>query len=94
MPEVAWFEPALALDGGKDGLRAYHAIIAALPALLSPGGVAILELGIGQVEAVADLAASVGLRPGPARLDVAGIERALPLRKARKKTFGEARRGR
>ncbi len=94
MPEVAWYEPALALDGGADGLVAYHAVIAALPALLAPGGIAILELGVGQSDAVAELASVAGLRPSPARRDVAGIERALPIRSGGKKTFGEARRGR
>ncbi len=93
MPEVAWYEPGLALDGGADGLAAYHAVIAALPALLAPGGLAVLELGIGQAEAVAALAAEAGLRPGPARLDGAGVERALPIRRGGKKTFGEAGRG-
>ena len=94
MPEVAWYEPALALDGGVDGLAAYHAVLAALPALLAPGGVAILELGAGQAGAVTELAEAAGLRPGPARPDVAGIERALPVRSGGKKTFGEARRRR
>ncbi|MBC7769845.1 MAG: peptide chain release factor N(5)-glutamine methyltransferase, partial [Phycisphaerales bacterium] len=35
-PEVARFEPRLALDGGADGLGAYRVIIAALPRLLAP----------------------------------------------------------
>ena len=37
MPEVARHEPASALDGGGDGLEAYRALAAALPALLAPG---------------------------------------------------------
>ena len=94
MPEVAWYEPALALDGGADGLAAYHAIIAVLPGLLAPGGVAILEVGMGQADAVATLAEAAGLRPGAARLDVGGVERALPIRLGAKKTFGEVRRRR
>ena len=91
MPEVAWYEPALALDGGADGLAAYRAVVAALPALLAPDGVAILELGMGQGGTVADIVEAVGLRAGPARLDLAGLERALPIRPAGKKTVGEAR---
>ncbi len=94
MPEVAWYEPALALDGGADGLAAYGAVIAALPGLLAPDGVAILELGMGQGGSVAELAEAAGLRPGAARLDIAGVERALPIRPGGKKTFGEARRRR
>ncbi len=94
MPEVAWYEPMAALDGGPTGLAAYHAVIAALPALLAPGGVAILELGAGQLEAVSSLAEAAGLKPGAPRADLSGVERALPLRLGEKKTVGEARRGR
>jgi release factor glutamine methyltransferase len=94
MPEVAWYEPLAALDGGATGLTAYHSVIAALPALLAPGGVAILELGTGQLEAVSALAVAAGLKPEPPRHDLSGVERALPLRLDRKKTVGEARRGR
>jgi release factor glutamine methyltransferase len=77
MPEVARFEPASALDGGVDGLDAYRAITAGLPRLLAPGGLAILELGAGQAEAVAGLARRVGLNRLATRKDLAGIERAL-----------------
>jgi release factor glutamine methyltransferase len=80
MPEVARHEPGLALDGGADGLAAYRSLIAALPALLAPGAVAIFELGQGQGPAVADLARSAGLRPEAPRPDLAGIARALPIR--------------
>lgn len=75
MPEVAQFEPRLALAGGPDGLEAYRAIIGALPRLLAPGGLAVLELGEGQREPVAALASSLGRVSW--RRDLAGIERAL-----------------
>ncbi len=88
MPEVAWYEPALALDGGTDGLHAYRALAAALPGLLSPRGVAILEVGVGQADAVAEIARAACLQPGPARHDLGGIARALPLRHGSKKSFG------
>ncbi|MDB5317817.1 MAG: peptide chain release factor N(5)-glutamine methyltransferase [Rhodospirillales bacterium] len=81
MPEVARFEPGSALDGGPDGLDAYRVILAQLPGLLAPDGVAILELGAGQGRAVGTLAARNGLVPGPARPDLGGIPRALPLKK-------------
>jgi release factor glutamine methyltransferase len=81
MPEVARHEPALALDGGPDGLAAYRALAEALPRLLAPGGDAraIVELGEGQREAVEGLAREAGLRPLGARCDLGGIERALVL---------------
>lgn len=94
MPEVAWYEPTLALDGGADGLAAYQAVLAALPALLAPGGIAVLELGIGQAAAVAELAQAAGLRAGPTRRDLGGVERALMVKAGSKKTFGELHRGR
>ncbi len=80
--EVRSHDPELALDGGEDGLDAYRAIAADLPRLLVPQGVAVLELGIGQEEAVADLLAAEGLQvDGPARRDLGGVPRAICARK-------------
>jgi release factor glutamine methyltransferase len=79
MPEVAAHEPALALDGGADGLAAYRAIFTVLPRLLTPGGIAVVELGAGQAPAVADLARYAGLAIGAVRPDLAGIPRAMVL---------------
>jgi release factor glutamine methyltransferase len=80
MPEVALHEPASALSGGPDGLDAYRAVIAVLPALLAPGGVAILELGQGQAPAVAALVAARDFATA-LRSDLAGIARALVIRR-------------
>ncbi len=79
MPEVARFEPVLALDGGADGLDAYRVLARALPGLLAPGGRAVFELGQGQRVAVEGLARAAGLVPVTARPDLGGIERALVL---------------
>ena len=79
MPEVALHEPMSALDGGPDGLDAYRRIIPSLPRLLSPAGRAVLEIGIGQSEAVSALAAEVGLS-AMTHPDLAGIPRAVVLR--------------
>jgi release factor glutamine methyltransferase len=79
MPEVAEHEPATALDGGADGLGAYRKLIPALSNLLATGGVAILELGQGQSEAVTNLAKSAGFTCIATRPDLAGIDRALRL---------------
>jgi len=89
MPEVVLHEPGSALDGGADGLAAYRRIIPTLPRLLLPGGVAVLELGIGQAPAVAALAAEFGMA-ATTRPDLAGIPRALVLESAAqaKKPFG------
>jgi release factor glutamine methyltransferase len=76
-PDVRDFDPRLALDGGSDGHDFYRAIAAAAPALLAPGGVLVVELGIGQAEPVADLFAGAGLAPSPPRPDLNGTPRAL-----------------
>ena len=79
MPEVLAHEPARALDGGADGLFAYRHLATILPALLAPGGVAVLELGIGQHQTVPALAVASGLRVLGLRPDLGGIPRALIL---------------
>jgi release factor glutamine methyltransferase len=78
MPEVARYEPALALDGGPDGLRAYRLILSDLPRLLAADGVAVLELGQGQDGTVGGLARAAGF-VAATRDDLAGIPRALLL---------------
>jgi release factor glutamine methyltransferase len=80
MTEVARHEPALALDGGADGLDAYRHIVGRLGDLLAPGGRAVLELGAGQRAAVESLAAAAGLAAVSAARDLGGIDRALVLR--------------
>ena len=78
-PEVARHDPHAALAGGADGLDAYRAIIADLPRLLAADGVAVLELGAGQGEAVSTLARAAGLAVCTLRPDLAGIPRATVL---------------
>ncbi|WP_270935187.1 peptide chain release factor N(5)-glutamine methyltransferase [Falsiroseomonas oryzae] len=81
MPEVARHEPRSALDGGVDGCDAYRRLSTILPGLLAPGGVAVLELGIGQKAAVEALARQAGLVPAGGRADLGGVDRALVLRR-------------
>lgn len=76
-PEVAQYEPRLALDGGDDGLVAYRIITAALPRLLKPGAAFALEVGLGQAEAVAALVEAAGLTTDEPRRDLAGIPRVV-----------------
>ena len=76
MPDVARYEPRLALAAGVDGGDAYRAIIPALPGVLAPGGVAILEIGAGQAEMVSRIAQSRGFAVS-LRQDLAGIPRAI-----------------
>lgn len=78
MPEVARYEPARALDGGRDGYDAYRMILARLPDILATRGVAVLELGLGQAKIVADIARDGGFAVS-LRHDLAGIPRAVIL---------------
>lgn len=92
-PEVRVYDPALALDGGADGLDAYRAILGDLGRLLAPDGVAVLELGDEQEPAVAELARQAHiLVNGSAVRDLAGRPCALVLGSGGyKKTLGDGR---
>jgi release factor glutamine methyltransferase len=91
MPEVREHEPMRALDGGADGLDAYRRLLAALPGVLAPEGVAVFELGFGQAEAVVALAAAAGFVHADMRRDLGGVARALVLRADRaQNSFGSA----
>jgi release factor glutamine methyltransferase len=54
--QVAHFEPVLALDGGGDGLAVINALMADMNRVLSPGGLALLEIEERQTNAVQALA--------------------------------------
>ncbi len=77
--EVRLHDPALALDGGADGLDPYREILSDLPRLLAPGGVAVLEHGAGQSDAVAAIAREQGLEVATVATDLSGERRALAL---------------
>jgi release factor glutamine methyltransferase len=51
MPSAA-FEPRIALDGGQDGLDYIKRLIDHLPGKVKQGGYVLLEIGLGQAEAV------------------------------------------
>ncbi|MEE2998273.1 MAG: peptide chain release factor N(5)-glutamine methyltransferase [Pseudomonadota bacterium] len=76
-PEVAIFEPELALNGGTDGLDAYRKIFPGVSSLLAPGGIVIAEFGKGQEEGVIRLAETAGLVSWEVRTDLAGRPRCL-----------------
>lgn len=74
--EVRAHDPHLSLDGGKDGLDAYRAVIADLPRLLKAQGLAFLEAGIGQAGAIAELGRKYALTAA-AYPDLGRIERVV-----------------
>jgi release factor glutamine methyltransferase len=68
-------EPALALDGGPDGLQALRAITAGAGTALAPGGWLVLEHHHDQSSAVAALLAAAGLEQMQAHADLQGVHR-------------------
>ncbi len=80
-PEVAAFEPRVALDGGPDGLDSYRALMPDIARLLAAKGVAMLECGAGQCAAVGQIAADAKLAAAGVYRDLAGHDRCLAVRK-------------
>jgi release factor glutamine methyltransferase len=80
-PEVRDHEPRAALDGGPGGLDAYRALSSRITRLLRPGGHALLEIGIGQSEAVAGLLRAGNLDVLRTAKDLAQIPRAIVARR-------------
>lgn len=77
MDEVRLYDPILALDGGDDGLDAWRALAPAIARRLYPHGVALVEIGQGQGEAVAGIFDHHGLRLMHQWTDLAGVTRCL-----------------
>jgi len=77
-PGVREYEPDEALFAGETGLDAYRVLAPQLPRLLSPGGLAAVEIGYEQARPVTRLLARDGLMAKAAN-DLAGRDRALLL---------------
>jgi release factor glutamine methyltransferase len=79
--DVRDHEPAEALFAGPEGLDDYRVLVPQLSALLIPGGVAVLEIGHAQADAVAAIAARAGFA-SEMRRDLGRRPRAVILRRA------------
>jgi release factor glutamine methyltransferase len=79
-PEVALYDPCLALDGGADGLGAYRSLAFDLLRLLRPGGVFACEVGSGQASGVEAILRARGLAVDGCEPDLAGIARCVVAR--------------
>lgn len=80
-PEVADYEPDSALFAGADGLDDYRLLAQVLERLLNENGRAILEIGIGQAQAVCDLMENAGLEVLETPKDLGGVTRCVIIRK-------------
>ena len=77
-PDVIFYEPAVALFGGGDGLGLYRQFFQEAPTYLAPNGTIVLEYGETQTKAIEDLARAAF----PDKLcrvvqDYAGLDRVL-----------------
>lgn len=78
LPAATGFEPLLALDGGPDGLDLVRRLLDGLPAILMPGGQALLEIGHDQGEsAPTEARARLDGWSVAVHLDLAGRPRVL-----------------
>ncbi len=80
--DVRDHEPDSALFGGADGLDAYRALLPAIARRLNPGGLALVEIGRSQAEAVSLLAEQTGFTV-KIHPDLTGWPRALSLKSAK-----------
>jgi release factor glutamine methyltransferase len=77
-PKELEYEPALALDGGKDGLDLIRAALAQAPAVLRPGGLVLFECDPAQARRVVRIAQ--GHWPSAqisVHKDLAGLDRVI-----------------
>lgn len=79
-PDVRDHEPRSALFAGPEGLDDYRILVPQLPSLLEPDGVAVLEIGHAQAQAVTSIAAAAGFTC-ELRHDLGGRPRAVILRR-------------
>ena len=82
-PEVANYEPHLALDGGRDGLDDIRAIATEGATYLTTGGLWLIELMSGQAEAVTSLLANqTHYTHIQTHQDLSGVQRFVSARKS------------
>lgn len=77
MEEVRCHEPAMALDGGEDGLDFYRRIIIESGEHLELGGYLCFEIGYNQGEAVYSLMEKAGFQKCQVVKDLAGLDRVV-----------------
>ncbi len=81
-PEVRDYEPEMALIAGPEGTEMAKRIIDIAPEYLKQDGALIMEMGLGQAEALTRMVEATGAYGKPEILkDLAGIERVIVAKK-------------
>ncbi len=75
-PAELWHEPALALDGGGDGLDLCRILLRGSPSCLKPGGLFLMEIGETQGDAVLNIAGDI-FQESEIKKDLSGRPRFL-----------------
>ena len=75
--DVRDFDPALALDGGIDGMACWQGLLPRLGESLSDKGMAFVEIGFGQEATIVQLAANANLDFVKSYRDLSGVTRCL-----------------
>lgn len=83
------YEPAMALDGGEDGLDFYRAIAENFTAALKPGGFLALEFGMGQADAVCRILEAYNYEILRLQADAGRITRAVLAKKKERNEYGK-----
>jgi release factor glutamine methyltransferase len=76
-PEVARYDPRLALSGGADGLAAYRSLAPQVARLLASNGILAFEVGAGQAGEVGQLLGAAGLTGVACMRDLGAVERCV-----------------
>ena len=76
-PEVRDNEPAMALDGGEDGLDFYRRLAEEAGQFLNPGGCVCFEIGFDQAADVSALLENAGFKDVRVLKDLAGLDRVV-----------------
>jgi release factor glutamine methyltransferase len=79
--EVREHDPALALDGGPDGLEPYRVILREAGRLLAPQGLLVVEIGYDQADALVSLAGLSGLEILRIAHDLSGNPRCVAMKR-------------
>jgi release factor glutamine methyltransferase len=82
-PDVASYDPHVALFGGADGLQAYRAIAQQCGPYLSENAHVVVELGFDQASSVAEIFAAHDFSVTSKAIDIAGFIRGLAFAKRR-----------